>query len=303
MQFDLNDFLESTRCMQIKGVSVWQNGSDIGRFEAAEPTTGNLYSGTKSFLSAAAGFAVTEGLFQLDDRIADLFCNDLPAHISEFLEDMRVKHLLSMSMGFVTPLLMGDVRHALRLTEQDWVKYCLRQPVAQKPGHTFLYSNAGPYLAGVLIQRLSGQNLLDFLKIRLLDPLQIHISQWETCPQGYIFGASGFVTDLDGFSKFGRLYLQYGEWQGKQLLPKEWVTASGHQQIYTPGDDETGHGYGYGFWTLPNDAWRVEGKYGQYCLICPGKNAVVTIMADYRPEEELGRPILRAALRTIINCL
>ena len=302
MRFDLSGFLDETRPLNIRGVSVWRDGEETACYEPGKPVSGNLYSATKSFLSAAAGLAAAEKLFSLEDRVVDSFADELPGKISGQLEEMRLKHLLTMTMGIPEALLMGEERPALRLSETDWVKYCLQKTVVRKPGTVFQYSNAGPYLLGVLIQKRSGQNLLEYLKPRLLDPLEIAISQWETCPQGFVFGASGFWTDLEGFSRFGRLYLQNGSWQNRQILPEEWVKASGRQQIPVSGDDKIGRGYGYCFWTLPENAWRAEGKYGQYCLICPERNAVVTIMADNRREDS-DRPVLRAAMHAIVMCL
>lgn len=132
--------------------------------------------------------------------------------------------------------------------------------------------------------------------------MEITIARWETCSRGYVFGSGGFYVDLDGFSKLGRLYLQRGMWNGRRLLSEDWVAASAAEHIETMGDEEIGRGYGYFFWTMPNGRFRADGKFEQYALVCPDKNAVVTIKADNQ-DAFADRPILRAALRHIVTQL
>lgn len=79
---------------------------------------------------------------------------------------MEIRHLLTMTMGLETPILMGDSRKTLK--ESDWVSYVFRQKVTEKPGTVFQYNNAGPYLLGVLIQRKTEKNLIEYLTLAYL---------------------------------------------------------------------------------------------------------------------------------------
>lgn len=152
-RLDLTDFLNDTMRCRLNSVSVWQDGAELARHEAEETTLTNIHSGSKAFVSAAVGCAVREKLLSLEERVVDCFPESCPAEIPELLGELRLKHLLTMSMGFAHPLLMGgDNRKRLLHSEPDWTAFCLRQPIRDVPGSVFRYSNAGPYLLGVLIQ-------------------------------------------------------------------------------------------------------------------------------------------------------
>ena len=296
---DLTPFVEKARAYGLQGISVWQEDKEIGRYTLPNLPSSNIYSGSKSILSAAVGFAVSEGLLSLEEKVVDAFPEECPKYPIGPLEEMKLKHLLTMSLGFPRPLLMGgEHREDLRRTVTDWVRYCLKDPVIHTPGSTFHYNNAGPYLLGVLIQRRSQMSLMDYLKPRLLTPLGITITKWEQDPMGYDFAAGGFHMTLDDFAAFGRLYLQEGNWNGKRLLDEAWINASKTPHMQVRGDDEIGDGYGYLFWTLPDGGYRADGKHEQYCLILPEKEAVVAIFSK-NYDETSDHPILRLALREV----
>lgn len=294
---DLTDFIRNTEGLNVQGVLVTVDGREEARYLPEKDEARNIYSGTKSFTSAAVGLAVSEGLFALDDYVADCFREDMPEEPSAYLLEMKLVHLLTMSMGFEEPMLMGAMRPAMK--EKDWVKFVLRQKVVKKPGTSFLYNNAGPYLLGVLIQRRCGMNLVEYLTPRLFGPLGIKVGQCESCPMGYTFGAGGMFLNLDDFGKLGQLYLQEGRWDGKQILPRQWIRDSSMEYIKAFGDEEIGDGYGYLFWTMKDGMYRADGKYEQYCIVYPDKQAVITVKA-MDVDREQDKAVLRAVLRYIV---
>ena len=157
--------------LAVRGLRVYRDGALIASYQPQPEERQNQYSCTKSFTSTACAFAIQEGLFALDDYVLDHFRQDAPETVSENLKQMRLRHLITMSMGFESPMLMGAQRP--KMTEKDWVKYVLRAPVIHKPGTVFQYNNAGPYLLGILIQRKTGMSLVDYLMPRLFEPLGI----------------------------------------------------------------------------------------------------------------------------------
>ena len=166
--------------------------------------------------------------------------------------------------------------------EKDWVKMSLAIPFEYEPNTRFVYNNVGPYLAGVLVQRRVGCNLVEYLMPRLFEPLGIWKPTWETDPQGYTFGAGGLMLNLPELHRFGLLYLQNGNWNGQQLLDKNWVLESTRKQV------ENGeYGYGYLFWGGPEGTFRADGKYCQLSIISREKNAVITIVAECRDGKAL----------------
>ena len=285
--------------LAVRGLRVYRDGALIASYQPQPEERQNQYSGTKSFTSTACAFAIQEGLFTLDDYVLDHFRQDAPEAVSENLKQMRLRHLITMSMGFESPMLMGAQRP--KMIEKDWVKYVLRAPVIHKPGTVFQYNNAGPYLLGILIQRKTGMSLVDYLMPRLFEPLGIPRPQDEKDPLGNTFGAGGLQLNVSELAKLGLLYLQKGQWQGRQLIPASWVEEASRSFIISDqGDGEIGTDYGYLFWIMPDGMFRADGKYGQYCIVVPKKNAVIAINSMQIEDE---KKVLRTAVKTLLPLL
>ncbi len=126
-----------------------------------------------------------------------------------------------MCLGQEKAELMGAQRPVYE--EEDWVKMSLAFPFVYEPGTKFVYNNVGPYLAGVLVERRAGCDLVSYLYPRLFKPLGIARPTWELDPYGHVFGAGGLFLTMDELHKLGLLYLQNGNWNGKQLVPESWV--------------------------------------------------------------------------------
>ena len=300
-QLDISAF-EATVAQEnlaVRGLRVYRDGALIASYQPQPEERQNQYSCTKSFTSTACAFAIQEGLFTLDDYVLDHFRQDAPEAVSENLKQMRLRHLITMSMGFESPMLMGAQRP--KMIEKDWVKYVLRAPVIHKPGTVFQYNNAGPYLLGILIQRKTGMSLVDYLMPRLFEPLGIPRPQDEKDPLGNTFGAGGLQLNVSELAKLGLLYLQKGQWQGRQLIPASWVEEASRSFIISDqGDSEIGTDYGYLFWIMPEGMFRADGKYGQYCIVVPKKNAVIAINSMQIEDE---KKVLRAAVKTLLPLL
>ena len=101
---------------------------------------------------------------------------------------------------------------------------------------------------------------------------------------GNNFGAGGLFLTIDEFHKLGLLYLNKGNWNGRQILTEEWVAETMKPQANTgmPGIE-----YGYLFWGDDKGVYRANGKYGQSCAVLRDKNAVVTVVAESRDEFKL----------------
>lgn len=239
-----------------------------------------LFSLSKSFASTAVGLAVAEGLLSVTDRVIDFFPGELPAQVDENLAAMTVHHLLSMNTGHdhdTTPYLQQQM-------EGNWVKGFLARPVAHRPGTKFLYNSGASYMLSAIVQKLTGQTLLDYLTPRLFAPLGIEGATWESCPRGVNVGGWGLKLKTDDIAKFGQLYLQKGCWQDNQLLAPEWVAAATSKQSRNdPAENpDWEQGYGYQFWRCRHDAYRGDGAFGQYCVVMPDQDAVVAITSGIR---------------------
>ena len=167
----LNDFVENTKNITINNVLVLKDGEKIAAYNWEPEIRQNQYSVSKSFTSSAIGIAIEEGLLTLDDTVIEFFPDEAPDNPSERLQRLKVRHLLTMSVGHAEPHLMAEQRYTT--DEMDWVRLSLSIPLDYEPGTHFLYSNVGPYLAGMIIKRLTGSNLLEYLMPRLFEPLGI----------------------------------------------------------------------------------------------------------------------------------
>lgn len=278
---DLSAFIEEAKQLHVLGIKVTQNGELIGEWLGDEECRRNIYSATKSFTSCAVGFAVQEGLLSLDERLVDAFPNDLPTQVSDNLAVATVRDLLTMCLGQEQGFLMGGQRPLYE--EDDWVKLSLSLPFKYKPGTHFVYNNVGPYLAGILVQRRAGCDLVSYLTPRLFSHLGIKRPTWECDPLGNTFGAGGLFLTLSELHKFGLFYLNRGKWNGKQLLSEKWIDESAKAS-----DTDK---YGYLFWRGEYNSYRADGKYSQISMVLPDKNAVVSVVAECRDGERFMRAV------------
>lgn len=278
---DFTAFAARPETQRVLGVRVTQHGQHLGEYLREGDCRRNLYSASKSFTSCAVGIAQREGLLSLSERLVDVFPDELPEQVNDHLAQATVRDLLTMCLGQEQGFLMGEQRPLLR--EKNWVKASLAQPFTCAPNSKFVYNNVGPYLAGVLVQRRAGCDLVHYLMPRLFEPLDIFLPTWECDPLGYTFGAGGLFLSLGEFHRFGELYLQDGSWHGKQLVPAGWVRASTSKQVenYTP------YGYGYLFWGGPEGSFRADGKYCQWSVLLRDRDAVISLLSECRDGEGL----------------
>ena len=275
---DLQAFVEKVNTIGVLGVKVSQHNELIGEWHSEGECRRNVYSVTKSFTSCAVGFAVQEGLLSLDEKLTDVFAEDLPENPCENLKKATVRDLLTMHLGQKSASLMGAQRPLYE--EDNWVKLSLSIPFEYEPGTHFVYNNVGPYLAGMLVQRRAGCDLISYLTPRLFSHLGIKRPTWEMDPLGNSFGAGGLFLTLSEMHKLGLFYLNKGAWNGKQLLSAEWIEESTRQ--YDPDAP-----YAYLFWRGKYNSFRADGKYGQFSIVLPDYDAVISVVSECRKTEEL----------------
>jgi len=242
-----------------------------------------MYSMSKSFTSTAVGLAAAEGKLSIEDKVVSFFPQDLPAQVGEGLAAMRVKHLLMMAAGHAkepTTEMVGS---------EDWARVFLGWPVEHTPGTTFLYNSGATYMCSAIVQRVTGQRVVDYLRPRLFEPLGISGIEWETCPRGVNVGGWGLCIPTEGLAKFGQLYLQRGEWRGRRIIPAAWVDEATTFKIQQPQPAQPSRpaekndwtqGYCYQFWRATHHAFRGDGAFGQFTLVLPEKDAVVIMTAE-----------------------
>jgi len=241
-----------------------------------------MYSVSKSFTATAIGFAVAEGRLRVTDKVVSFFPESLPAAVSPNLAELEIKHLLSMTVGHEKSF------NQEVFTEEDWVRAFLSMPIANQPGTKFLYNTSASYMLSAIIQKVTGQNLLEYLQPRLLDPLEISGLDWETDLNEIQVGGWGLRLKTEDIAKFGQLFLQKGQWNGRQILPKSWIAEASTLKIMQEPDasperlasNDWIQGYGYQMWRSRYNSYRADGAFGQYILVMPEVDGVIVITSE-----------------------
>lgn len=241
-----------------------------------------LYSTSKSFTAAAVGFALAEKKLQLTDKVISFFPGEVPNPMPPHLADLTVKDMLIMSDG-----MDPDPTHNV-IMDSNWARAFFATPILNVPGTKFLYNSAGTYMLSAILTKVTGQNLIDYLRPRLFGPLGIDGADWEVSPQGANTGGWGLRLKTEDMAKFGQLYLQGGSWKGKQLLSGEWVKEATTMQILQdPGASQARRdssdwlqGYCYQMWRCRHNGVRADGAFGQFIIMLPDQDAVIAIQAE-----------------------
>jgi CubicO group peptidase (beta-lactamase class C family) len=243
----------------------------------------SLYSCSKSFTATAVGFAMQEKKLSLTDKVISFFPNDLPDTVSKFLSELTVKDVLIMSDGQEP-----DPTGAVGSKYTNWIKGFLATPVLHEPGTQFLYNSLGTYMLSAIVQKVTGQKIVDYLKPRLFDPLGIQGMDWETDMQGINTGGWGLRLKTEDMAKFAELFLQKGKWNGRQILPASWIDEAGTMKIMQDPNARQSRkdssdwlqGYCYQMWRCRHNAFRGDGAFGQFMIVMPEQDAVLAITAE-----------------------
>ncbi len=270
-----------------------------------------LYSFTKSFTSTAIGFAVQEGILSLDDRLVDIFPEEVPELDEIRLEDGSIPKTAYPSENSADTLeeMMGNLKaitihHLLCMScgheieiegrKEGWLHAFLRQPVLHKPGTFFKYNTAGTNLLAGILKKKTGKDMTEFLRPRLFEPLGIDKYFCYSLPGDFSVQAGGFgmKLSLESMAKFTQFMLHDGYWEGKPILPG-WYRKMSRKHMETAGDSEGhvkdwGMGYGYQCWmgTYPG-SFRADGAFGQFGLAFPDLNLSVIINASTEQTQQI----------------
>ncbi len=266
-------------------------------FNGQTPETPHaMFSVSKTFTATAVGLAINEGKLNLNDTVVKFFPDKLPAEQSDFLKSMTIRDLLTMTCGHdEEPSTQGK-------DSLDWVQGFLSWPVKHKPGEYYLYNSLGTYMLSAILQQVTGEKLVDYLDTRLFQPLHIAKPEWDESPQGINCGGWGLSLKTEDMAKMGQLFIQKGMWNGKQIVPAEWLKEMSSYQVpsapsgtrfdelekagLTKDNNEWVQGYGYQMWICRHNAFRADGFAGQYIFVFPERDAVLVLTTSsslYQP--------------------
>lgn len=286
---------------EVYGIKVEKKNGESMSYRWRSDDLVCLHSGSKTFTSIAIGIAMDEGRCTIDQCVLDFFpeYRECAAPGSEGITLRDLLHMASGKQEFWFSGSQEDIR------TRDWAELFFRTPVTKKPGTSFYYSNSCTYMIGRVIEKLSGENLKDFLVPRLFEPLGIWNPQWHTCPKGHTLAAIGLYLTTEQYSRLGKLLLNKGNYEGKQIVSETYIEHAINDRIetidYNRVDQEASSGYSYQLWKCSyQDAYRAAGMYGQFCIVVPSKEVIVTVTAH---EEKNANDIVRAVFKDIVEQL
>lgn len=229
----------------------------------------------KSITSLAAGIAIHEGYFSIEDSLHDIFPEENRWPDAFKKKDITVRELLTMSTG-VTFNELGTV------TEEDWIQGFMNSFEVFDPGKGFAYNSTNTYMLSAIIQEQTGMKLLDYLNEKLFHPMGIYDLYWEESPQGVNKGGWGLNLWIEDMVKLGILCLNEGCWKGQQLVPREWLEEAARKQIDTP-EEMNRYGYGYQFWMCKRPgSYQFNGMFGQNVVILPDLDMIIATTGGSR---------------------
>ncbi len=283
----------------VRSMLIIRNDTLLYEFYGQKTTYSDLspsYSVAKSFTSALIGVAINEGdIESVRDKVVDYLPELKGVPMADKLE---VKHLLNMTSGIKLKLKTdaeiyygNDVVHALRSVE-----------FTHRPGTYQEYVNLNVQLLGIILHRATGKRPSEYLSEKLWKPMAACSNAiWTTDKKGEnkTFCCLG-ATPMD-YAKFGRLFLNNGNWNGKQLIPKQWVEAS------VVRDTTEGSSFNYNYlWHIGEKAYgdyMADGMYKQHIYVHPKKNIVIVLMANKDKKIEAERVRWRHVFRQIVDQL
>ena len=251
------------------------NGSNVH-------SSNNIHSASKSILGALVGIAIREKHLSGIDQTLNAF---FPDHLSTNAKrSIRIRHMLRMESG----LDWAEDESEFRIERRpDWIKEILGMSMIDTPGRTFRYSTGNTHVMSGVLQKATGMGLCDFSHRYLFGHLGITAEHWGQDPQGYNSGGYNLYLTARELAKFGLMMIQEGVYNGKQLVPRQWVIDSlTHQRPaeISPVDGKWDD-YGYWWWMRDiagHDVKRAWGYGGQMLYLIPDMNIVVVNTTNTR---------------------
>lgn len=245
------------------------NGGSIGQQVA-------LASVTKSYTSALVGIALQQGvLTSLDQKMIEFF-PEFAAEITDpRKEQITIGNMLRMRSGYPWEEFTPPHLDVL-FSNNNWLPRLVEFPLTNDPGTAFGYSNLTAHLLAVIVARACDTDLRSYAQQHLFSPLKVQLGYWPRDANGYYHGSGDISFNARDAAKFGLLYLNDGEYEGRQVIPADWVTDSLQRYSQDLYNNRLGRyfrdiGYGYLWWSAR------AGKHAFYYAWGHGGNLIVLL--------------------------
>ncbi|MFD5254120.1 serine hydrolase domain-containing protein [Streptomyces bobili] len=250
----------------------------------------------KSFLSALVGIAVAERhIGSIDEPISSY----VPVRPGSAYDGVSIKNVLRMSSGarwnedYNDPtsdvFLLTMAALGIGGTLDDFVATMVRE---SEPGTLCRYNSGETQVLGALVARATGRSVADYMREKLGEPLGMaEPGYWIVDPAGTELSYAGLNLTARDFARLGELYRNGGVWQGRQIVPADWVrdsvtVAAPHLEPGRPlvGGHHFGLGYGYQWWIPAGDRgeFTAIGVYNQFVYVDPASDTTIVKLSANR---------------------
>ncbi len=239
-----------------------------------QDTKHRMYSSTKSFVAGAIGLLYDEGKLDLCDPVHKFFPEFPPETLHPYVLETTVRDLLTMSSPHIT---------TYSLHKDEWVKSFFEAKPNRPGGTVFRYDTSATYILDVIVERLTGQPFIEYMKDKMLR--EVGFSEDARCvesPDGYSWGGSGLLCTTRDMARYAYILLNKGKACGKQLLSEEYVSQATSMQVPTSHcrQQPNSYGYGYQIWRHRDTAFAFNGMGNQIAVCYPDKDLIFVCTAD-----------------------
>ncbi len=267
--------LELDKSLNMHTVTILRHGKVICEAGFGAYNTqyfSSTFSECKSITSLAIGILIGDGKLRLDEKVIDMFPDDDSAMAKLKYKNLTVEDLLTMRSG-------ATFAEAGSMADSSWIKAFFSSSVKGDIGETFNYNSLNTYILSAIVKQKSGKNLLDFLRERLFDEMDIQGIFWEKSPEGIEKGGWGLYIRPEDMAKIGLLVMQGGKWNGKQLVPAGYIRLATAKHSTAPkscGD----FNYGYQIWCgREHNVFLFNGMFGQNTMCFPDNDIIIVSTA------------------------
>lgn len=238
-----------------------------------------LNSASKSVTSALIGIAIDKGYIENTDVLISNYFPQIE-NLNQRWKEITIWHLLTHTSGITSTdsSLWYDWRNS-----DNWLDYIFNLPIESEPGKEFSYSTGNTHLLSAILEQATGMSMYEFGKQYLFEPMGINSVTIDKDPQGISDGGNGIHMNVYDMAKFGRLFLNKGNWEGQQLILEKWIEDSTSIQY----DHSSGTAdYGYQWWVrsfgdADYDAFFAQGHAGQYIFVVPEIDLIIVFTSNY----------------------
>lgn len=288
--FNTNEFLDSS---QLNALVIIQQDTLVYEAYArnnSESTQHISWSVAKSFVSALFGIAMQEGHIKSIEQPVEAY---LPEMVGTGYEGVKIKDVLQMSTGVGFNEDYGDWNSDINRygrsfawgsSQDDFARTLKRE---REPGTFNHYVSINTHILAMMLVRTTGKSLTEYTQTKIWDPLGMEFDgYWLVDDYGMEMGLGGLNVTARDYAKMGQLFLHGGNWQGKQIVPADWVKASttADAEHLQAGSKNSAHAMGYGYqWWIPagnQGEFMARGIYNQYIYVNPTTQTVIVKLSS-----------------------